>query len=397
MGTPAQVGRTGFGRRALLALAAGALTALGARAEEPIRIAPLEPRPLTAVTADYVGPEGGGLVQAQCASCGTGPVRELAPPSCDSCGGNCVAGGHCQRCEAETGFGRLYCHLYNAFQCADPCYEPSWVAGANAALFVDTARPATMMTFRWDRGGGMVLPDRSEYFWARIGGKKSPPNVTSVDFNELSIVAEAGSGRFSFFTVTPYRSWSADPASSGAGFVDITLGTKTLMIDTEYAQLTLQTRTTIPSGSAGKGLSAGHVSLEPSLILAAKLTPDTYFQGQIAEWIPIGGDAAGAGAVFNYRASLNHVIARMFVDSEFIATLEMNGYCFQDGTYTPPGAETAAPFPEVRSAGGNYLSFGPGFRWVMSQKCDFGVGVQFAVTEQHFANQLYRFEFRLRF
>ena len=75
----------------------------------------------------------------------------------------------------------------------------------------------------------------------------------------------------------PYRAWAADPDSSGAGFGDLTLGTKTLLIDTECAQLTLQTRTTIPTGSAGKGLSAGHVSLEPALILAAKLTPDTYF------------------------------------------------------------------------------------------------------------------------
>ena len=78
------------------------------------------------------------------------------------------------------------------------------------------------------------------------------------------------------------------------------------------------------------------MSLEPALILAAKLTPDTYFQGQIAEWIPIGGDTEGAGAIFNYRASLNHVIARPFVDSQFIATLEMVGYCFQDGTFTDP-------------------------------------------------------------
>ena len=51
----------------------------------------------------------------------------------------------------------------------------------------------------------------------------------------------------------------------------------------------------------------------------------------------------------------------------------------------------------MKSGGGNYLGIGPGFRWVMSQKCDFGFGVNFAVTEQHFANQLYRAEFRLRF
>jgi hypothetical protein len=397
MGTPAGKNRTGLGW-ALWAVAAAGLCVGGAAAEEPVRIAPLEQpgQPLTAVTADYVGGGGSGLVQAQCASCQTGP-RELPPPYFDGCGSNCVAGGHCCRCENETGFGRLYCHLYNAFQCADPCYEPGWVAGANAALFVDTARPQTMMVFRYDRGINMVFPDRSEFFWAKIGGKKSPPPVSSLDYHQFYMYSEAGAGRFSFFTEMPYRSWSADPTSSGAGFVDLTLGTKTLLIDTEYAQLTLQTRTTLPTGSAGKGLSAGHVSLEPALILAAKLTPDTYFQGQIGEWMPIGGDDQHAGAIFNYRAALNHVIARPFADSQFIATLEMVGYCFQDGEYTVPSVEGPDGFTTVKSNGGNYLSIGPGLRWAMSQKCDFGFGVQFAVTEDHFAEQLYRFEFRLRF
>jgi hypothetical protein len=396
MGTPAGKNRTGLGW-ALWAVAAAGLWVGGAAAEEPVRIAPLEQpgAPVTAITADYVGGGGSGIVQAQCASCQTGP-RDLPPPYFDGCGSNCVAGGTCCRCEAETGFGRLYCHLYNAFQCADPCYEPGWVAGANASLFVDTARPQTMMIFRYDRGINMVFPDRSEFFWAKIGGKKSPPPVASLDYHQFTMYSEAGAGRFSFFTEMPYRAWSADPDSSGAGFADLTLGTKTLMIDTEYVQLTLQTRTTIPTGSAGKGLSAGHVSLEPSLILAGKLTPDTWFQGQIGEWIPIGGDTEGAGAIFNYRASLNHVIARPFADSQFIATLEMVGYCFQDGTYTDP-TDQVEPFTTVKSGGGNYIGIGPGFRWAMSQKCDFGFGVNFAVTQDHFAEQLYRFEFRLRF
>ena len=125
------------------------------------------------------------------------------------------------------------------------------------------------------------------------------------------------------------------------------------------------------------------MSLEPGLILSAKLTPDTYFQGQIGEWIPIGGDTGGSGAIFNYRAALNHVIARPFVDSQFIATLEMVGYCFQDGTYTDPAIVPLSDASYVKSSGGNYVSVGPGVRWVMSQKCDFGFGVQWAVTENH--------------
>ena len=153
MGTPAGNSRMGFRRRALWALAAAGLWVGGAMAQEPVRIAPIEQpvRPVSAITAEYIGRTDGGVIQAQCSSCASVP-RDLPPPSYDACGGNCVAGGHCCRCENETGFGRLYCHLYNAFQCPDPCYEPGWVAGANASLFVDTARPATQMMFRYDRG-----------------------------------------------------------------------------------------------------------------------------------------------------------------------------------------------------------------------------------------------------
>ena len=170
------------------------------------------------MTADYVGSTGVASSRPSASAAGV-PVRDLPPPSYDACGGNCVAGGHCCRCDADTGFGRLYCHLYNAFQCPDPCYEPCWVPGANAALFVDTARPETPMMFRYDRGINMVLPDRSEYFWAKIGGKKSPPPVTSLDYHEFSMYTEAGAGRFSFFTVMPYRAGRPTRTAAGPGSV----------------------------------------------------------------------------------------------------------------------------------------------------------------------------------
>ena len=285
-----------------------------------------------------------------------------------------------------------YCHFYNAFQCPDPCWEPIWEHGANAALFVDTVRPKTSMRFRWDRGINLILPDRSEYFWARIGGKGPAIPETSVDYHELSIYIETAAERFSAFTVIPYRSVLGERNGGGAGFGDMIVGTKTLLIDTEYAQLTLQFQTFIPQGKASRGVGNGHVSLEPSLLVSARLTPDTYFQGQIAEWIPLGGDPEGSGAVLHYHMALNHVIARPVADSQCIATLEAQGYCFQDGTFTDPVTGVAQ-----RAAGGQYWAIGPGFRWVLSDKCDFGFGVMFAVTREHLANQLYRSEFRLRF
>ena len=381
-----------------LALAAS-ITAASAAGQTPSAAGPA-PVPLTAITSEYVSGPGidrGAVLQAGCSSCGTAPSGDLPPrPSGDCAGGNCVAGGACQQCEAESGFGRLYCHFYNALCCADPCYEPHWVAAANASLFVDGARPTTQTRLRWDAGHNLILPDRSEFFWARrggAGGGNGPPNVERrLNYHALTMYQEAGTEKFSAFVETEYRSIDSERNGHSAGFGDLTIGTKSLLLDTDVVQITLQTKTFIPTASAGKGFGTGHVSLEPSLLTAIKLHPDTYFQGQLAEWIPLGGDGAFAGAVLHYHASLNHVVCRPFVDSQFIATLEFNGYSFQDGLFTDPVTGAA-----VRSSGGNYFGVGPGFRWVISQHCDFGFGVNFSVTRQHLADQLYRSELRLRF
>jgi hypothetical protein len=352
---------------------------------------------ITEVTADYVAPArtDSGVIQASgCSSCGTASDAPLPPRNGDCCGGDCVPGGTgCVPCDAQGGFGGLYCHIYNALCCKDPCYEPRWVAGANAAFFVDGARPVTQTRLRWDSGRNLVLPDRNEYFWARIGGR-GPGNVERrVNYNELSIYQEAATERFSAFVVMPYRALSTQDNGSASGFGDMIVGTKSLLLDTEVVQLSLQFSTYIPISSTSKGISTGNVALEPSLLIAIKLLPETYFQGQIGEWIPLGGDSDYAGALMRYSFSFNHVLARPWADSQLIATLEFNGFCFQDGLFTDP----ATGIPVSSSNATNYFGVGPGFRWVISKDCDLGVGMNFATTKQHFADQVYRSEFRFRF
>src|SRR5262245_1542617 len=178
--------RRGFAGQVLGVLSAAALVAGSAYAQTPpaAKIESPEPSLFPPVTADYVVPKierpevipAGGV---NCSTCGMPPPGLPPRPPGDTCGGSCITGRPWQRCEAAGGFAGLYCHFYNAFQCRDPCYEPRWVAGANAALFVDTVRPQTSMRFRWDRGINLVLPDRSEFFWAKIGGKGPPHPETS--------------------------------------------------------------------------------------------------------------------------------------------------------------------------------------------------------------------------
>ena len=168
------------------------------------------------------------------------------------------------------------------------------------------------------------------------------------------------------------------------------VGTKGVIFDTELLLLTIQFRTYIPIGNSSYGLGTGHVSLEPSLLGALKLGPDTYLQGQLAEWIPIGGDMNYQGSILHYHGSLNHVLCRVGADSPIIGTFEANAYSFQDGAYTDP-----AYGPYKRSSGETYASIGPGLRASICNAVDFGGAVAFPITDKHWGDPILRLEFRI--
>lgn len=362
---------------------------------------PLQPEPETSIVGQATWSSG-------CASCeaGTYELGAALPPlgmgfgGCSTCcDGLCVPGRkECYACNGHTRIGRFACEIYRALCCPDPCYDPKWKPLADSAFFVEAVRPVTQQRLRWDAGLGMVYPDRAEYFWARADGSGRGPSprtpwrgVRSLDYNELSLYTETSSGKFSAFINQPYRSVDPSDASHGAGFAAMDIGTKTLVFDCELLQIAFQFRTYMPMGNTTKGLGNGHVCLEPSLIVGLCLAPDTYFQGQIAEWIPLGGDSNYEGAILHYHLSVNRVWFRMLPDVPLIFTYELNGWSFQDGAYTDPVFGTQA------ASGQTYLSFGPGLRMSVCNKVDFGVGTAFAITQDHFAEQLIRSEFRWRF
>jgi hypothetical protein len=353
--------------------------------------------------------------EADCSSCNgsniQNPANEKADApallggcstvgACSTCGvGSCTPGcSQCYPCNARTRIGRFACEIYHALCCPDPCYDPKWMPLADSAFFVEAVRPVTQQRLRWDAGLQMVFPDRAEYFWARADGSGKGPSanapwqgVRSLTYHDLSLYTETSSGKFSMFVNQPYRSVYPSDTGHGAGLSALDLGTKTLVFDCELLQIAFQFRTYMPMGNTTKGLGNGHVSLEPSLIVGLRLSPDSYLQGQVAEWIPLGGDADYAGAILHYHASVNHVWFRMLPDVPLIATCELNGWSFQDGAYTDPLLGT-------RSASGEtYLSMGPGLRLSICDTVDFGVGTAFALTKDHFAEQLIRSEFRWRF
>ena len=309
----------------------------------------------------------------------------VAPVVCSQCQSGSCAGckqssGGCgcrsgSRERKRTRLGRFIQGVHAGICNDDPCYQPEWTMLANASLFTDAVRPQSRQRFRWDYNDEYLFPDRAEFLWAR-SGSLGPAPERSINFHELTAYVETGSDKFSFFVETPYRSISLDSGGHFAGVGDITVGTKTLLHDTALTQVALQFETQVPSATPTKGLSNGHVSLEPSLLFGIQASPKSFLQAQIGEWIPIAGDTTFAGALLRYSVSYNRTLFEMPSNTSLTGTIEYSGISFQDGAYTDP--DTLLP---VSASNESIGLLGTGLRLNICDKMNFGFGVQYGVTD----------------
>ena len=239
------------------------------------------------------------LIQKASGCCGTPASNGYSSYGCSN--GQCVPGrAPCQGCNRDTHIGRIFGGFYDELCCPDPCYEPRWIAEANAAFFQDGPRPVTQTRVRWDHGVNYGFPDTAEFFWARTGaGNKGPANASpSLRYSDLTLYQEIAAKGASVFVEMAYRSQTPVNNPGSAGMSDMNVGVKTVLLDRDLLLISMQMKTYIPVGNFRNGLGTGHVSLEPSLMAALKLTPTTYLQTQLAEWIPLGGAPGFAGSVF---------------------------------------------------------------------------------------------------
>jgi hypothetical protein len=393
----------------------------GGPAAVPAALLPPSTQP-AAKDAAKAPPAEGEVVPTGCSSCGSGllapPPPPLGPPGigpgiepapgigCPSCCYPGRTGCDCC-CNSDTKLGRFLGGLYECICCQDPCYEPSFIPLANAAFFSDSPRPVTQTRYRGDFAWDLPLPDKAEWIWAREN-MRGPrfPNQVAVPAGTLapgeprllrrfegSLYMEGATSRFGMFTELTYDYVKAEIYPGASGFGDMNLGTKSLLIDCDLLLLTFQFRTYLLTGNFTAGLGVGHVSLEPSLLLALKLRPTTYLQGQIAYLAPIGGDSQYEGPVFHYHFSLNQLLCACGKDIQLIGTLEGNAYQIAGGAYTDPISGQPLSARDV----GNIFSAGPGIRLSVCNKVDFGMGSTFALSRDRFAGQWLRMELRWRF
>ncbi len=363
---------------------------------------------------------------------GGGPLPHpnlfFGPPPCTTCGdghvGACIPGRDaCYPPAAHTFVGRFFSHLYESLCCPDPCYQPRWIPEANAGFFVDYARPQTLTRFRYDYAHNMAFPDRSEFFWASgrpqvengqfnfrgpgprprdlvLRDGRNLQNVIAgpglINVHQINLYQEVAAERASFFINLPYRSHNSRFYPHQAGFADLDLGTKSMLLDTELLALTFQFRTYLPTGNAAKGLGTGHVSLEPSLLGTLKLASETYLQAQLAQWIPIGGSQGAEGGVLLYNFAFNQVLYRFTPNTPLIGTFDMFGATFQDGVYFDPFIGLIDPERALRrSTGGTYFNVGPGLRLSVCDILDIGSSITFPISKNQFGEPLLRVEMRL--
>src|SRR5262249_54476222 len=153
---------------AILAVTAATALAGPAAAQAPTSGANNPGSPSSQMDPSPIGsaPKAGGIIHAGCKSCSDGLLNPL--PMGDEMGGcpTCCYPGRkpCDCCLDQYGcVGRMLGGIYECICCPDPCYEPHWVALADAALFTDGPRPMTQMRIRYDTGWSYLFPDKAEY------------------------------------------------------------------------------------------------------------------------------------------------------------------------------------------------------------------------------------------
>jgi hypothetical protein len=346
-----------------------------------------------------------GVVQASCSTCSGGLFGPYAsaPGGCyDGCGGSCYPGRKpCDCCDVPNNcIGRL-CHgVYECICCPDPCYEPHWNALADSSFFADAPRPMTQLKLRYDHIWHYPFPDKAEYLWARADGNGKGPRPpagalgeSNVSYRDFYFISETAIDRFGMSVAVPYRQMSPDNFNGASGLGDLTIGTKSLLPDCELLQFTFAFNTIVPTGDFTKGLGTGHVSLEPALLCALKITPDLYLQSELAYRFPLGGDTLYQGPVLHYHLSLNKLLWNCGCDLKLIGTAELSGWEILGGAFTDP----ATGLPRSAKNVGDILSVGPGLRFVVCDKLDIGAAALFAVTNDSMGDEYLRVELRWRF
>lgn len=276
--------------------------------------------------------------------------------------------------------------------------EASGQTGSESNVgYIDSAVPTNQVRLRFDSADGVNRPDRAAWFWPAAGGPaKAESNVA---FQNLIAMFEVKvADHVSTFAEVPARFLNPEQNPNAVGFSDLRFGLKAALIDEPDRVVTFQFRTYVPTGQPSAGLGTGHASLEPSLLFLKNLTESLTLEGQVGDWIPVGGGPF-AGNVVDYGLGLSYQFEpafgwRISPVVEVIGWTVLNG---QESTFP-----TDAPIP---SAGKTIVNAKAGVRFALAShdaggllgNSDVYVGYGRALTGDVWYKDIFRVELRLRF
>lgn len=265
-----------------------------------------------------------------------------------------------------------------------------------APFEIEVPMPNNHFAIRYDSADGLRYPDRAEYFWAKQGGAGPGLPERSIDYQDLRFILSAGNRRFSTITDIPLRFIDASGNGATGGLGDISIATKLLLIDGNNWKITQYFRTIMQTGAVARGLSAGHVSLEPGLLAQFKWTERRYWFGELRYLFPVGADPVHSGNVLRYSLGTSSI---WYETDTFAAlrTFELVGTSVLTGSKTAPDGTTVLPVDGEHS-----LAILPGIRLVLGPAGDLGLfelGFQggVATNKKGFYSSLARLELRFNY
>ena len=278
------------------------------------------------------------------------------------------------------------------------------------ALFtIDSARPQDIFSLKVQSVYNLDRPDRAEYFWGKIGGSGPKSAETDVDYQEVRIYSEKSLGRASGFFEIPLRFLNPEVNDTTAGLGSLQFGAKSILFEgqdffglptrknaTDRFQVSTVMRTYLSiSPVLGKrGLSNGHLSLEPGLLANYQYSPGMYFHGEAKYWIPIGGTSQFAANVVKFGLGVSHVLDSSFLSAcpqdsfAIIPTFEVIGWKFGNGQETLSDGTTQSANQST------IINLQGGVRVAVSDRMELGITSSYPITGNHFYENMARFEMR---
>ena len=275
----------------------------------------------------------------------------------------------------------------------DNCPPSLGTAKLPYALFeLDSAMPRNRASFRFSAADDLRHPERAEYFWP--GPNQGPIQTqTSTDFEEYLFTYESVIGKSSAFIEMPFRCVDLANGFTTCGPSDLTMGVKSVVFEganlfnlptanpDDYFRISTVMRSSFMLSPVlpKRGLSAGHFTLEPGVLLHYEYSDYLHFHGETKLMIPLGGSPGFAGHVWRYGVGASRVLYSTPLDtldytpSALTATLEVIGWEFLSGQEFA-GANT------ISSNGVSVINLQPGLRYAAGEHFETGVNWSAAMT-----------------